>query len=503
LTPPTMRPIEAVRRFIRPGDRVLLGTAAGEARTLQQAMISDQERLHGLHLVGGLQIGDYDFMGPVRNGEWRYDTWQVGHSIRDDVSNGHVGFHHSRGALVPGLIRALRPQVFVTAVSPPDKAGMVSFGASVSYALTMASEVERVIAEVNPAMPRVHGRTTVPLDLFDAIVEAEQPLPTHRAVDPDLVAKDIAASVRSLLPEDATVQIGLGSVPEALVAILGEDPPPGMRLFGMGVDGMLPFLEAAGKPGSFLGGELLGTELLYSFAHDNPVIENHPITDLFEVPSIAAIPNFVALNGALQVDLTGQVNSEWVAGRQVSAPGASFDFVDGSWFSPGGKSITAIRSTARNGTVSTIVPAFAAGTPVTIPRHSTRFVVTEHGHADMLTQRTHYLSGVDVPWCVGHKWTATYPAQRSIDEACTGIEGCLDRGHPVDTVDMDANWDLSCQFDGGFDETRYRLRRAGSDRVGKQDRWDAKVERPLHQVEHDAGRNIAFKRAAEGTSNGE
>jgi acyl-CoA hydrolase len=375
---------EAIRQFVRPGDRVLLGTGAGEARTLQAALLRDRERLRDLRLCGGLQLSDYAFMAPVRDGWWSYDTWHPMPPIRDDIQAGRVGFHLVRGALVPTLIRALAPDVFLTVVSPPDRDGQVSFGASVSYALPMAGVARRVLAEINPAMPRVRGRTRAPLETFDAVVEAEAPLPTHRAATLDPVSRRIAEHIRPLLPERPTVQIGLGSVPEALVQLFVEAPPSGLRLFGMGIDGMVPFLEAAGRPGAFVGGELLGTERLYRFADHQPAIENYPSEDILAVPAVARIPGFVSLIGAVEIDLSGQVNSEWAGGVQVSGVGGGFDFVDASWFAPDGRSILALRATARGGTRSTIVPALSPGAPVTIPRHSVRFVVTEHGAVDLL-----------------------------------------------------------------------------------------------------------------------
>jgi 4-hydroxybutyrate CoA-transferase len=381
---PRLSPDEAIRRFVQPGDRVLLGTGAGEARTLQAALLRDRERLRGLRLLGGLQLSDYAFMGPVRDGWWSYETWHPMPPIRDDVQAGRVGFHLVRGALVPGLIRALRPDVFLTVVSPPGPDGEVSFGASVSYARPMADVARRVLAEVHPGMPRVRGRTGRPAQAFDAVVDGDQPLPTHRVSALDPVSRRIAERILPLLPERPTVQIGLGSVPEALVQLLGEHPPPGLRVYGMGIDGMVPFLEAAGRPGAFVGGELLGTERLYRFAHDNPAIENYPSEEILAVPAVARIRGFVSLISAVEIDLTGQVNSEWAGQAQVSGVGGGFDFVDASWFAPDGRSILALRSTARGGTRSTIVSALSAGAPVTIPRHSIRFVVTEHGMADLL-----------------------------------------------------------------------------------------------------------------------
>jgi 4-hydroxybutyrate CoA-transferase len=389
----------AVERHVEPGARVLLGTAAGAALTLQRALVEQRDRLAGLRLSSGLQLGGYDFMGSVRDGAWTYDTWHVMPAIRDDVACGRAGLHLMRGSRVAPRIAADPPDVFLTVVSPPDDEGYVSLGASVSYAMTACRVAGRVIAEVNPEMPYCYGDTRVPVSAFAALVDAEQPLPSHSARPPSPEDVRIAEHVRALLPDRATLQIGLGSVPEALVALLGADPPPGLRLYGMGIDQMVPVLPLLGTP--FVGGELLGSRALYAFAHRNPLVEQYPAEVVLSVPHLASIPRFVSLNGALQVDRTGQVNSEWVNGRQVSGPGGSVDFVEAAGLSDGGLSVVALRATALDGTVSAIVPALPPGAPVTIPRHSVQVVVTEHGVADLrglsLPARAEALAAIAAP----------------------------------------------------------------------------------------------------------
>jgi acyl-CoA hydrolase len=338
-------------------------------------------------------------MGPVRDGAWTYDTWHVMPAIRDDVACGRVGLHLLRGSRVAPRVAADPPDVFLTVVSPPDDEGYVSLGASVSYAMTACRVAGRVIAEVNPEMPYCYGDTRVPVSAFAALVDAEQPLPSHVARPPSPADVRIAEHVRALLPDGATLQIGLGSVPEALVALLGADPAPGLRLYGMGIDQMVPLLPLLGTP--FVGGELLGSRALYAFAHRNPLVEQHPAEVVLSVPHLASIPRFVSLNGALQVDATGQVNAEWIDGRQVSGPGGSADFVEAAGLSDGGLSIVALRSTALNGAVSALVPRLPPGAPVTIPRHSVQVVVTEHGAADLrgvpLRARAEALAAIAAP----------------------------------------------------------------------------------------------------------
>lgn len=398
---PTTSLQKALREHVTPGDRVLLGTGAGVPRTMLRALAEQPERWAGIRLLGGMQLGEYDFLAPVKAGLWTFDSWQVMPPIRAAVEAGTVGLIPCRGALVPELIESLRPDVFLTTVSPPDHDGTVSLGASVSYALQAAGIAPRTVAAVNPEMPRVHGNTRLDARRLTALVIDDGPLPSHEPPAPDATAREIARHVALLLDENVTLQIGLGSVPEALVDILAEDPPGGLRVFGMGIEGMIPLLEAATSEAVFVGGELLGTSRLYRFAHENRAIHNYPISEFMRVPDLAAISRFVSLNGAIQVDVTGQVNSEWIGGRHVSAPGGAFDFVDGANFSRGGLSIIALRSTARGGQLSTIVPSLEKGAPVTIPRHAVEVVVTEYGIADLrgrtLRQRAAALASVAHP----------------------------------------------------------------------------------------------------------
>lgn len=374
---------DALERHVGPQDRVLLGTAAGAATTLQEALGQDRERLSGLRLMGGMQLGGYDFMDGVRSGAFSYDTWHVTAAIREDVAAGTVGLHLMRGGAVPGMLRRLRPDVFLTSVSEPDNTGHVSLGVSVSYAMHALEHVPVVIAEVHPDMPRTCGNTRVPVERFAAMVEARHPLPEHQSRTPADIEQRIAEIVREYIPADATVQIGLGGVPEALVGHWVADPPRGLRLFGMGIDGMIPLLERLDRPGAYVGGELLGTNRLYGFADQQPMIVQGSLGEILSVPRLAAIPRFISVNSALEVDLSGQVNAEWAGGRQLSGPGGSFDFLDAATLSEGGLSVVALRSTARGGAVSSIVTRLGEGTPVTAPRHAVQVIVTEHGVADL------------------------------------------------------------------------------------------------------------------------
>ncbi|MGX6446656.1 acetyl-CoA hydrolase/transferase family protein [Patulibacter sp. S7RM1-6] len=371
---------EAILAHVRPGDTVLLGSGAGEARCLQAALVRNAERLPGLALVGGLQLGGYEFLEPVRAGHWSYRTWHVMPPVRRAVRDGLVEFLPVRGGTLPQLIEHLAPDVFLGASSRP-RDGAVSFGASVSYALPAARAIERVVLEANARMPHTRGETTIALDEVSALVDVDRPLPGHRAVaeppTPDM--RRIAELVRGLLPDGVALQTGIGTVSEEILRLLGEDAPPGLVLFGMGTDAMVPLLES--RAARLVGGELLGSEALYDYVADHDLVTMHPAGDLTAVPRAAAWPRLVSLQTAIEIDLRGQINSEMVGSTQVSGVGGAFDFLDASWFSEGGTSIFAMTSMA--GTSSRIVPRISSDSVVSIPRHSVRHVVTEHGAVDL------------------------------------------------------------------------------------------------------------------------
>jgi 4-hydroxybutyrate CoA-transferase len=200
----------------------------------------------------------------------------------------------------------------------------------------------------------------------------------------------IARHVAALVPDGATVQIGIGGVPQAILAALGGHHDLGIHS-GMLADGMVPLVEAGVITGArksldpylLAAGEALGSEPLFDFIADNPAVLMLPAARSHGLPYLKDQANFVSINSALEIDFTGQVNAEWLAGRHISGLGGSYDFMEAASYAPGGISIIALNATAARGSVSRIVPALAAGTALTAPRHLVQYVVTEFGVADL------------------------------------------------------------------------------------------------------------------------
>jgi 4-hydroxybutyrate CoA-transferase len=278
---------------------------------------------------------------------------------------------------------------------------------STSYPLPLARRAPLVIAEVNHQMPRTRGDSSLGLDQVAAWTETDRPLvgyPAPAIGDPE---RRIAARVAELIPDGATIQIGIGSVPEAIVGILGDRRD--LAIHSLLVDAMLPLLEGgvitnarkSRNPGRMDLGEIMGTEPLFRFVHENPVVNMEPSSSIHNPQVVARLEGFVSINSAVEVDLTGQVNAESLGDRQVAGIGGQFDFVEGAYWAPGGRSVIALPATGRGGEVSRIVARLGAGAKVTTPRYLTDCVVTEFGRAELrgrsVEQRARALMGLAHP----------------------------------------------------------------------------------------------------------
>jgi 4-hydroxybutyrate CoA-transferase len=372
---------------LEPTSAVLLPPGAGGATAVEREIERQADRLRGLDVYSGLLLSDYPFL---RDGI-RYTTWHVMGPVRRAVADGSVRFLPIRGSQVSELFGSgrLPLDVAVVHVSPPDGEGFCSLGTSTSYPLPLARMAPTVIAQVNPRMPRVAGEASLHLDEIDWLTEVDEPLGEHARAAITPAAAAIGELLATLIPSGSTLQAGIGAIPEALLANLCDSDAGDLRVYGMGVDAIVALDDAGrlrstrdGRPSS-LCAELMGTPLLYDYADGNPALEMHPFDTILDPAHIAGFEGFVSVNSAVQVDLMGQANVEHLAGAQLSGVGGGYDFAQGAWLSPGGRSIIAMPSTNRRGDVSRIVARLDPTAPVGVPRHFTQYIVTEHGVADL------------------------------------------------------------------------------------------------------------------------
>lgn len=378
---------DAISR-IQSGQRVTLPLCCGLPQKLMAALVNDHERLKGVELVSGLQI-QYPFLEKGMEESFTFRTWQCAPSIRGHLKTGVVKYIpmrqgdavrvFSKGGVWPVNVSLIQ-------VSPPDDFGYCSLGVSIGHTLPLALQADLVIAEVNQRMPRVLGQGFIHLSQIDYLVESDIPLleyPSSGTPQEKEVA--VGKYAADLIPDGATLQIGIGAIPEAILDFLAEKKD--IRFFAMGVDRIVDLVkrgvvEAGGMPKVCVT-EILGSRKLFDFVHNNPMVEGRTLSDTINPRVVGQIPKFCSIISTIEIDLTGQVNSETVRGSQLSAIGGSFDFLQGSLFSEGGKSIIAMLSTTPDGKVSRIVPQLSLGSAVTVPRHCVSYVVTEFGVAEI------------------------------------------------------------------------------------------------------------------------
>jgi acyl-CoA hydrolase len=382
--------LDAVRE-VRSGDRVFVQSASAYpqrlidvllARVVLDPDLGDIEMIH-LHTNGRALYADPAFHGKVR-----HRALFVGPNVRSGLECGQVCYCPVFLSDVPALIRSHRLKVDVALlhVSPPDEHGFCSLGTSVDCALA-AIDVARVrIAQVNPQMPRTLGESFVHVSQLDRIVEVDDSLPAMTVRPPGDVEHEIARYVASIIPDGATLQVGIGAVPDAVLSALSGHRDLGIHSEVIS-DGVMDLIDKGVITGANKAIDrhkvactfLYGSSALYAFAHDNPVIEMRPADYTNAVRVIAGLDGIVAINSAIEVDLSGQVCAEAIGPRMYSGVGGQMDFMEGAALAHQGKPVIALPSTATGGTVSRIVPALSAGSAVTSTRANVHYLATEYG----------------------------------------------------------------------------------------------------------------------------
>lgn len=382
-------PADAVGR-LRAGMKVLLPCGSGDPSALLAEILRQADRLAPLTLMGGLRLDDHPFAAPAYAGKIRFATWHMSPRLAEAAARGDVDFVPARYFDTVSLFAAggpWAPDAVLVHTAPPDRGGYLSLGVSVSYALSAARRAPLVIAQVNPRMPRTLGNAFVHRSQVDVWAEVDHALLEYPPTPVGEIERRIAGHVAELIPDGATVQVGVGAIPQAVMEALGGKKDLGVH--SLLVDHMLPLVRSgvitnARKrlhPGRMDVGEIMGTAALFQWSHENPLVNMEPSDVVHDPQVVGGLGDFVSVNSALEVDLLGQVNAESVDGRQVTGIGGQFDFVLGAARAQGGRSIIALPATAAKGARSRIVGRLGSGARVTTPRYLADYVVTEHGVA--------------------------------------------------------------------------------------------------------------------------
>ncbi|MEO0321858.1 MAG: acetyl-CoA hydrolase/transferase C-terminal domain-containing protein [Myxococcota bacterium] len=373
------------------GARVFVQGAAMTPTPLLQALQARTDvegvRLYHLHLSGLLPHLEEPDPGRILD-----VSLFTGPGCRAAIAEGHADFVPVFLGRIPGLFRerTIPLDVAFVQLSPPDSNGLCSLGTSVDATRAAVDAATLVLAVINPRVPRTHGHSFVPFSCVDAFCSSDVPLYAHDPVPPTKVEEAIGSQVAALVPDGATLQLGIGAIPDAVLARLGDKHELGVHT-EMFSDGLLPLLEGGVvtnrrktvHPGRTTTTFVAGSQALYDYVDDDPRIEFHPCDRTNDTRLIQKNPQVVAINSALEVDLSGQVCADSIGARIYSGIGGQMDFMHGAAMSRGGLPIIALPSTAGGGRFSRIVPTLKPGAGVVTTRGHVRWVVTEHGAVNL------------------------------------------------------------------------------------------------------------------------
>ncbi len=394
---------------IQSGQRVFVHGAAATPLALLRALAESAGRLRDVELIHLHTAGDARWADPDLAASFRVANLFVGPSMRRKLDGDRVDYLPCFLSEIPNLFRSGRRPVDVALlhVSPPDRHGYCTLGTSVDVARAAADTARVIIAQVNPQMPRVHGDALLHIDCIHHWVEVDEPLPES---PPDVLGDDeraIGRHAAGMIEDGSTLQVGIGAIPDAVLAALTGHKHLGMHT-EMFSDGALELIRRGVitndkktiHPRKTISAFVTGTRAVYDFLDDNPSVALLDIAYVNNAAVIARNPRVVAINSAVEVDLTGQVCADSVGHRVISGVGGQMDFIRGASLSPGGKPIIAITSRTAKG-VPRIVPTLRAGAGVVTTRAHVHYVITEYGVADLygktLNERAKALIGIAHP----------------------------------------------------------------------------------------------------------
>lgn len=410
---------------VKSGMRVYIQPGCAEPETLVEALMRRAPYVYGVEIVHMMTMGCAPYVAPEMAGHFRHNAVFIGANVRAAINDGRADYTPIYLSEIEALFESgqMPIDVALIEVSPPDSHGFCSFGVGVDTTLTAAKVAKHVVAQINDYMPRTYGDSFIHVDDIDAFVESSRPLcALKQAIVSDLQVA-IAKNVTGLIEDGAVLQTGIGGIPDAVLPLLMDRKDLGVHS-ELVSDGVIPLIEAGVltgarknfKPRKIILGFALGTKKLFDFMDNNPIFEFHPTAYTNDPVLIARNDSMVAINSAIQVDLTGQVCSDSIGTTFYSGIGGQVDFLRGATRSKGGKPIIAIPSTAKQGKISRIVPVLDPGAGVVTSRGLVRYIVTEYGvaylHGKSIRERAKALIDIAHPdfraelyeYCAKTKW---------------------------------------------------------------------------------------------------
>ncbi|MCI5486692.1 MAG: 4-hydroxybutyrate CoA-transferase [Enterocloster aldenensis] len=378
---------------VESGEKIIFGDWVSEPPALVEALVNRADELKGVEIIHGMSPGPNAYVAAEYQGIFHHTSLFIGPKTRKAYAEKRIdyigGTTFSRWPDLFAKNPDLNPHWAFIQVSEPDEEGMCSFGNACCFSEPAARTADRIIAQINPKMPTLGGKK-ISLDKIDYIVPAESGLYTIGRAEIDARTQTIADYVAELVEDGATIQLGIGALPDAIARNLMDKKDLGVHSETL-TEAMMELVQAGVinnskktlNPGICIGAQAAGSEKFYEFIDHHPLFAVYPV-DYVNNPYVVG-QNYkqTSINSCMEVDLKGQVNSETVGGRQYSGIGGQLDHVRGAQLSEGGKSILALNSTAKQDTISKIVPYFAPGNVTTISRYDVHYIVTEYGVADL------------------------------------------------------------------------------------------------------------------------
>jgi 4-hydroxybutyrate CoA-transferase len=420
-----LREADEALQCVQSGMRVYIQPGCAEPETLVEALMRRGPQVYDVEIVHMMTMGCAPYVAPEMAGHFRHNAMFIGANVRDAINDGRADYTPIYLSEIEELFEsgAMPIDVALIEVSPPDSHGYCSFGVGVDTTLTAARVAKHVVAQINDNMPRTYGDSFIHVSDIGALVESSRPLCALKKPEVSDLQIAIARNVAGLIEDGAVLQTGIGGIPDAILPLLMDRQDLGVHS-EMVSDGVIPLIEAGVitgarknfKPRKIILGFALGTPRLFDFVDNNPIFEFHPTAYTNDPVLIARNDNMVAINSALQVDLTGQICSDSIGNQFYSGIGGQVDFLRGATRSKGGKPIIAISSTAKQGKISRIVPVLDPGAGVVTSRGLVRYIVTEYGvaylHGKSIRERAKALIEIAHPkfreelyaYCEKTKW---------------------------------------------------------------------------------------------------